>query len=51
MPAEVLAKWHRETEREPERRAVFHRIVEYRRQVLAVFERLVSHDSSGQPLQ
>lgn len=51
VPAEVLAKWHRESEREPERRAVFHRIVEYRRRVLAVFERLVSHDSSGQPLQ
>lgn len=42
VPPEVLAKWHREAEREPHLRDVLTRIVEYRRHVLAIFETLVS---------
>ena len=35
VPPAVLAKWHREAEREPELRDVLSRVVEYRRHVLA----------------
>jgi hypothetical protein len=33
VPAAVLAKWDKETAREPELRAVLERVVEYRRHV------------------
>lgn len=42
VPPEVLAKWHREAEREPQLRDILTRVVEYRRHVLAIFESLVS---------
>src|SRR3989449_8407617 len=45
VPPAVLAKWHREAEREPGLRSVFERIVEYRRHVLAIFEALVGYDA------
>lgn len=51
VPAAVLAKWDKETAREPELRATLERVVEYRRHVLAIFDSLVDHDSSGQRLQ
>lgn len=51
VPAEVLAKWHREAERAPEQRPVFERIVDYRRRVLAIFETLVGTDAQHQRLQ
>lgn len=51
VPAAVLAKWDKETAREPGLRAILERVVEYRRHVLAIFDSLVDHDSSGQPLQ
>jgi hypothetical protein len=51
VPTAVLAKWDRETAREPELRALLERIVEYRRHVLAIFDALIDHDSSGQRLQ
>jgi hypothetical protein len=51
VPAAVLAKWDRETQREPHLRPLLERIVDYRRHVLAIFENLVGHDSSKQPLQ
>src|SRR5579864_8084654 len=51
VPAAVLAKWDRETQREPHLRQLLERIVDYRRHVLAIFENLVGHDSSRQPLQ
>jgi hypothetical protein len=51
VPPAVLAKWDRETLREPQLRPLLERIVDYRRHVLAIFENLVGHDSSKQPLQ
>jgi hypothetical protein len=47
----VLAKWHREAEREPGLRDIFFRIVEYRRNVLAIFDSLVGWDSQKQRVQ
>jgi hypothetical protein len=51
VPAAVLAKWHREAEREPELRDVFSRMVEYRRHVLAIFDTLVGSESQNARLQ
>jgi hypothetical protein len=51
VPAAVLAKWHREAEREPELRGVLSRIVEYRRHVLAIFDTLVGSEKMLQRLQ
>jgi len=44
VPPAVLAKWHREAEREPELRDVFSRMLEYRRHVLAIFDALVGSE-------
>ena len=51
VPAVVLAKWHREAEREPGLRDVLQRMVEYRRHVLAIFESLIGFDAHTQRLQ
>jgi hypothetical protein len=51
VPAAVLAKWHREAEREPELRDVFSRMVEYRRHVLAIFDTLIGSESQNARLQ
>ena len=51
VPREVLARWNRETQREPGLRNLFHRMVEYRRHVLAIFESLISYDAHTQRLQ
>ena len=51
VPAAVLAKWDRETEREPQLRPLLERIVRYRQDVLAIFENLIVHDASTQRLQ
>jgi len=51
VPAAVLAKWDRESEKQPELRSVLERVVQYRQHVLAIFENLLCHDSSGQRLQ
>jgi len=51
VPAQVMAKWHREAEREPEMRDVFTRMVEYRRHVLAIFDSLVSTEGLPQRVQ
>jgi hypothetical protein len=48
VPPAVLAKWHREGEREPELRDIFARMVEYRRHVLAIFDALVGSDGQSQ---
>ena len=51
VPPAVLAKWDRETMREPRLRALLERIVNYRRHVLAIFDNLIGHDSEKQRLQ
>jgi hypothetical protein len=48
VPAAVLAKWHREAEREPELRDILSRIVNYRRHVLAIFDILVDSEKTPQ---
>jgi len=44
VPALVLAKWHREAEREPELRDILSRVVAYRRHVLAIFDTLIGSE-------
>jgi hypothetical protein len=51
VPPAVLAKWDRETQRQPHLRTVLERVVEYRRHVLAIFENLIGHDSAKQRIQ
>ena len=51
VPPVVLAKWHKEAEREPELRDIFYRMVEYRRHVLAIFDTLVGSDERNRRLQ
>ena len=51
VPPAVLARWHREAQREPGLRDVFERMVEYRRHVLAIFESLIGNDARTQHVQ
>ena len=51
VPAPVLAKWDKETVREPQLRPLLERVVQYRQHVLAIFENLIVHDSAKQRLQ
>jgi hypothetical protein len=51
IPAALLAKWDRESAREPELRSLLERIVNYRRNVLAIFESLVRTDLTTQRIQ
>ena len=51
VPAVVLAKWDKETVKQPALRTVLERVVRYRQHVLAIFENLIVHDSSKQKLQ
>jgi hypothetical protein len=51
VPPAVLAKWHKDAEREPELRNVFTRMVEYRRHVLAIFDSLIGCDGQYRHLQ
>ena len=51
VPAPVLAKWDKESVRQPGLRPLLERIVDYRRRVLAIFENLIVHDSAKQKLQ
>lgn len=51
VPAAVLAKWHREAEREPQLRSVFSRMLEYRRHVLAIFDALVDSEVQNHRVQ
>jgi hypothetical protein len=51
VPPEVLARWHREAEREPQLRNILTRIVEYRRHVLAIFETLIGRSAEPQRIQ
>ncbi len=51
VPPAVLAKWHRESEHDPQLKDIFTRIVEYRRHVLAIFDALVGFDGQNQRIQ
>ncbi|HEV3420294.1 MAG TPA: hypothetical protein VG075_08315 [Candidatus Acidoferrum sp.] len=51
VPPAVLAKWHREAEREPQLRDVFSRMLEYRRHVLAIFDTLVGSEIQNHRVQ
>ena len=51
VPPAVLAKWHKDAEREPQLRNVFARMVEYRRHVLAIFDSLIGSDRRHTHLQ
>ncbi len=51
VPAVVLAKWHREAERDPQLRDIFTRMLDYRRHVLAIFDTLVGSDTQPQRVQ
>ena len=51
VPAAVLAKWHKDAEREPQLLTVFSRMVEYRRHVPAIFDTLVGSESNHRHLQ
>jgi hypothetical protein len=51
VPAHVLARWHREAEREPSLREVLEHMVEYRRHVLAIFDSLIGFDTRITRLQ
>ena len=51
VPQEVLLKWNREAERQPDVREHFQRIVEFRRHVLAIFDSLVGNDAQLQRVQ
>jgi len=51
VPPRVLAKWHREAEREPGLRDNFDRMVEYRRHVLAIFDSLIGCETRTARIQ
>jgi hypothetical protein len=51
VPPAVLAKWHRDAEREPQLRDVFSRMLEYRRHVLAIFDTLVGSEVQNHRVQ
>jgi hypothetical protein len=51
VPAAVLAKWHKDAEREPHLRGVFARMLEYRRHVLAIFDHLIGSDNQHRHVQ
>jgi hypothetical protein len=51
VPPAVLAKWHREAERDPQLRDIFTRIVHYRRHVLAIFDTLIGTETRQFRLQ
>lgn len=51
VPPAVLAKWHREAERDSSLRDLLQRMVDYRRHVLAIFESLVGSDAHLERVQ
>ena len=51
VPPAVLAKWHKDAEREPHLRSVFERMVEYRRHVLVIFDNLIGSEHQIRHLQ
>jgi len=51
VPPAVLAKWHREVEREPQLRDMLSRMVQYRRHVLAIFDSLIGCEVQNRRVQ
>jgi hypothetical protein len=51
VPPAVLAKWHREADRDPQLRDIFSRMADYRRHVLAIFDSLVGSDGLPKRVQ
>jgi hypothetical protein len=51
VPPAVLAKWHKEAEREPQLRDIFSRTLEYRQHVLAIFDALIGSEMQSQRIQ
>ena len=51
VPPAVLAKWHKDAEREPQLRTVFSQMVEYRRHVLAIFDSLIGTEGQHRHVQ
>ena len=51
VPPAVLAKWHREAERDPQLRDIFSRMADYRRHVLAIVDSLVGSDGLPKRVQ
>jgi hypothetical protein len=51
VPPEVLAKWERDLENNPQDRGRLYRIVEFRRSVRAIFDLLVDNDTQQQRVQ
>jgi hypothetical protein len=51
VPPAVLAKWDKETVRQPQLRPVLARVAHYRREVLAIFNSLIGRESSTQLVQ
>ncbi len=51
VPPAVLAKWHKDAEREPQLRNIFARMLEYRRHVLAIFDALIGSDNQYTHIQ
>jgi hypothetical protein len=51
VPPDVLARWHRDSEREPNIRGSLERMLEYRRHVLAIFESLIDCDTQTTRIQ
>jgi hypothetical protein len=51
IPAEVVKKWNRERNMEPEQRVFLNRILEYRKSVLAIFDTLVGSEASYRMVQ
>lgn len=51
VPPAVLAKWHKDAEREPQLRTVFSQMVEYRRHVLAIFDALIGSETQHRHIQ
>lgn len=51
VPPAVLAKWHREVEREPQLQDMLSRMVEYRRHVLAIFDSLIGCEVQNRRVQ
>ncbi|HEV2388648.1 MAG TPA: hypothetical protein VGS20_15500 [Candidatus Acidoferrales bacterium] len=51
VPEAVIQKWIRDAEMRPEQRALLHRVLEYRRHVLAIFDSLVESESTYRLVQ